>query len=38
VPDLASLIESNVSTFLLQMGAAGGGTTREEADVTWTIG
>jgi len=38
VPDLASLIESNVSTFLLQMGAAGGGTTREDDDVTWTIG
>lgn len=36
--DLAVLIESNVATFLLQMGAAGGGDERSDHEVTWTVG
>ena len=36
--DLARLIESNVATFLLQLGAAGGGDERSDAEATWTVG
>lgn len=36
--DLAALIELNVSEFLLQMGAAGGGEVRADDEVTWTVG
>lgn len=35
---LVSLIESNVTAFLLQMGAAGGGTERSDEQATWTVG
>jgi ribosomal protein S18 acetylase RimI-like enzyme len=35
---LAALIESNVARFLLEMGAVGGGSTRADAEVTWTVG
>lgn len=36
--DLARRIEDNVEAFLLQMGAAGGGEERRDAEVTWTVG
>lgn len=36
--ELADLIEDNVSAFLLQLGAAGGGETRDDDVVTWTMG
>jgi ribosomal protein S18 acetylase RimI-like enzyme len=36
--DLASLIELNVSEFLLSMGKVGGGSERAEQEITWTVG
>lgn len=36
--DVAALIEANVATFLLQMGRAGGGHERSDAEVAWTLG
>ena len=36
--DVAALIESNVSEFLLSMGRTGGGTARADDEITWTIG
>lgn len=36
--EVATLIESNVSEFLLLMGRAGGGTERADEEITWTIG
>ena len=36
--DIAALIESNVSEFLLAMGKVGGGSERAEQEITWTIG
>ena len=35
---VAELIESNLIEFLLSMGAAGGGDTRSDRVVTWTVG
>jgi ribosomal protein S18 acetylase RimI-like enzyme len=36
--DVAALIESNVSEFLLSMGTAGGGVERADEEITWTVG
>src|SRR5215510_15288886 len=36
--DLAAPIESNVAEFLLTMGRIGGGSEREDAEITWTAG
>jgi ribosomal protein S18 acetylase RimI-like enzyme len=36
--DVAALIESNVSEFLLSMGRTGGGDERADEEITWTIG
>jgi ribosomal protein S18 acetylase RimI-like enzyme len=36
--EVATLIESNVSEFLLSMGRTGGGTERADEEITWTIG
>jgi len=34
----AELIEANISSFLLDMGTAGGGDTRSDAEIVWTVG
>jgi hypothetical protein len=34
----AGLIEANISSFLIDMGAAGGGDTRSDSEITWTVG
>jgi len=36
--DMAALIESNVTEFLLSMGKVGGGSERAEREIAWTIG
>ena len=36
--EVAALIESNVSEFLLSMGRTGGGAERADEEITWTIG
>lgn len=37
-PTDAEDIETNVASFLMEMGRAGGGTPRDDADITWTVG
>ena len=34
----SSIVESNFAEFLLRMGEAGGGRTRSDAEITWTVG
>src|SRR2546430_423511 len=34
----ADLIEANISSFLLDMGTAGGGDTRSDPEIVWTVG
>lgn len=36
--DLAARVEANISAFLIEMGAAGGGTQRDDDEIAWTIG
>ena len=36
--EVGRLIEDNVAAFLLQLGEAGGGVTRDDGTVTWTVG
>jgi len=38
VADIAALIESNVSEFLLSMGRTGGGIERADEEIAWTVG
>ena len=37
-PSSAELIEANISAFLMEMGTAGGGETRSDAEIGWTVG
>ena len=34
----AEVIEANISSFLMDMGTAGGGETRSDAEIAWTVG